>query len=105
MTVTDPETAVGWYTRLLGRDPDERPMEGLTEWHLTSTFGVQVWKDTDRAGRSTMVVDESDLDELADRLNREGIDHPGIQGATSSRVLTVTDPDGNTIVFTAPLPT
>jgi hypothetical protein len=102
MTVVDLETAVSWYTKLFGRGADDRPMTGLAEWQLAPTFGVQVWENADRAGRSTMVVDESALEELADRLNSGGIDHPGIQAVTASRVLTVTDPDGNTIVFTAP---
>lgn len=100
MTVADLEAAIRWYTRLFGRELDARPMEGLVEWHLAPTFGVQVWADAERAGRSTMVITESDLDALADRLRRAGVDHGGIQKATSSRVLPVTDPDGNSIVFT-----
>ncbi|MEU8819492.1 VOC family protein [Actinoplanes sp. NPDC048796] len=100
MTVADFEAGVRWYTKLFGGSVDARPMEGLAEWHLAPAFGVQVWADAERAGRSTMVIDESDLDGLADRLRRAGIDHAGIQNATTSRVLVVTDPDGNSIVFT-----
>ncbi|GAA4605587.1 putative enzyme related to lactoylglutathione lyase [Actinoplanes octamycinicus] len=100
MTVVDLESAMRWYTKLFGRGVDARPMEGLVEWHLAPTFGVQVWADAERAGRSTMVLDESDLDGLADRLTRDGIDHAGIREVTASRVLTVTDPDGNDIIFT-----
>ncbi|SHN44707.1 VOC family protein [Cryptosporangium aurantiacum] len=103
MTVVDLEAAVGWYAKLFGSDADARPMDGLAEWHLAPTFGVQVWADASRAGHSTMVVDDSDLDEVAVRLSREGISHPGIQEATASRVLVVEDPDGNRIVFTGPL--
>jgi len=102
MTVVDLEAAVGWYAKLFGGDADARPMDGLVEWHLAPTFGVQVWADAERAGHSTVVVDDSDLDGLADRLSREGISHPGIREATASRVLVVEDPDGNTIVFTGP---
>ncbi|WP_203989389.1 hypothetical protein [Sphaerisporangium rufum] len=60
MTIADLEPAIKWYATLFGRDPDARPMDGLAEWHLAPTFGFQVWADAERAGRSTMVVDESD---------------------------------------------
>jgi catechol 2,3-dioxygenase-like lactoylglutathione lyase family enzyme len=99
-TVTDLEVAEDWYKRLFGRGPDARPMPGLLEWHLGDTFGVQVWAEADRAGHSSMVLDESDLDSLAAHLNKAGIAHDGPQDATSSRVLSLVDPDGNRIVFT-----
>ena len=51
-----------------------------------------------------MVLDESDLSALAARLDRAGIPHEAPQNATTVRILPVQDPDGNRIVFTAPLP-
>ena len=62
MTVTDLDTAVPWYTKLFGRAPDANPMDGLVEWHLDEKFGVQVWAEAERAGRSSMVLDDTDLD-------------------------------------------
>jgi hypothetical protein len=103
MTVTESARAKFWYTRLFGRGPDAEPMPGLLEWHLADSFGVQVWAETARAGTSCMVLDESDLDELAARLDRVGIDHEAMQDATTVRVLPLQDPDGNRIVFTGPL--
>ncbi|MGI8799414.1 MAG: VOC family protein [Pseudonocardia sp.] len=105
MTVTDLDPAVAWYTKLLAAEPDARPMDGLVEWHLAPTFGLQVWSEADRAGRSAMIVDHSDLDELAGHLDRAGIQHGGVQDVTASRILPVTDPDGNRIVFTGPFGT
>lgn len=99
-TVRDLAAAERWYATLFERGPDARPMPGLLEWHLGDTFGVQVWCEPDRAGRSSVVLDESDLDALAARLTGAGFDHPGPQRATSSRVLLLEDPDGNRIVFT-----
>ena len=58
-----------WYSTLFGGKPQARPMDGLLEWHLAGTFGVQVWLDPSRAGKSAMVIDESDLDALAARLD------------------------------------
>ena len=99
-TVSDLETAERWYSTLFMRRPDARPMPGLLEWHLGDTFGVQVWSEPDRAGHSSMVLDESDLDALAARLTEAGLDHPGTQQASSSRIVLLEDPDGNRVVFT-----
>ena len=101
-TVSDLAAAEDWYTQLFGRSPDARPMPGLLEWHLADTFGVQVWAEPDRAGHSSMVLDESDLDSLAARLADAGMVHDGPQDATSSRILSLVDPDGNRVVLTGP---
>jgi catechol 2,3-dioxygenase-like lactoylglutathione lyase family enzyme len=102
-TVSDLAAAEHWYTRVFGREPDLRPMPGLLEWHLGETFGVQVWSEPDRAGHSSMVLDESDVDAIAARLNNVGIVNDGPQKATTSRILALTDPDGNRLVFTGSL--
>lgn len=103
MTVSDSAESEAWYTKLFGRAPDARPMSGLLEWHLADSFGVQVWAEAARAGGSCMVLDESDVDGVAARLDRIGIAHDGLQDATTVRVLPLVDPDGNRIVFTGPL--
>ena len=103
MTVADSTAAEAWYTKLFDRGPDARPMPGLLEWHLADTFGVQVYAEPARAGRSCMVLDESDLAARAGRLDRAGIAHEAAQDASTVRILPVEDPDGNRIVFTAAL--
>ena len=103
MTVTDADEAEAWYTRLFGCGPDARPMPGLLEWHLTDSFGVQVWGEAARAGTSCMVLDESDLEGLAARLDRAGVKHDAAQDASTVRILPIQDPDGNRIVFTGRL--
>ena len=99
-TVRDLEAAERWYTTLFERGPDARPMPGLLEWHLGEGSGVQVWSEPDRAGRSSVVLGETDLDALAARLTGAGLAHAGPQPATSSRVLVLEDPDGNRVVLT-----
>ncbi len=96
--VTDLEGAERWFATVLGGAPHARPMDGLLEWHLADTFGVQVWRDPVRAGRSAMVIDESELDALATRLADAGIEHAGPQPGGGARVLVLTDPDGNQVV-------
>ena len=98
--VGDLAAAERWYTVLFERQPDARPMDGLIEWHLGDTFGIQVWTEPDRAGRSSIVLGESDLDSLAARLTEAGIAHPGPERITSSRALRREDPEGNRVVIT-----
>lgn len=99
-TVTDLDRAEQWYSRLFGREPDARPMPGLIEWHLGDTFGVQVWSESGRAGHSSVVLVETDLDAAAARLATAGIGHSGPQPGGGARILKLTDPDGNRVVLT-----
>ncbi|MGB7980958.1 MAG: VOC family protein [Candidatus Nanopelagicales bacterium] len=98
-TVTDLSRAEVWYSRVLGIEPDARPMPGLIEWHLGDTFGVQVWAEPDRAGHSSVVLDVTDLDTVGTRLTAAGISHGGPQPGGGARILPLTDPDGNRVVF------
>lgn len=98
-TVRDSTQANGWYSKLFGRDPDSQPMEGLLEWHIAQGCGLQVWAEPERAGSSTVVIDDSDLDGLARRLTALGVDHAGPEPGGGQRILRIEDPDGNRIVF------
>ncbi|WP_350271105.1 VOC family protein [Brevibacterium sp. CBA3109] len=99
ITVKDSNRAQDWYTRLFGREPDTAPMAGLIEWHLGPGIGVQIWADPDRAGCSSVVIHDSALDALADRLTAVGFEHGGPEPGGGQRILRITDPDGNHIVF------
>lgn len=99
-TVTELDRAEDWYTRLFGRAPDASPMPGLLEWRLSDSFGVQVWSEPDRAGHGSIVLEETDLDSAAARLIDVGIVHGGPEPGGSSRILMLTDPDGNRVVLT-----
>ncbi len=105
LTVSDLAGAESWYSILFGRAPDVRPMDGLLEWHLGETFAVQVWADGDRAGKGTVVLEDSDLAARAAALDGEGIENDGIMDATTAWVLPLADPDGNRIVFVGDRPT
>jgi hypothetical protein len=75
-------------------------MPGLLEWHLGEGFGVQVWAEPERAGCSSIVLDESNLEAFVARLREVGIPNDGPEDATSSRILSLVDLDGNRIVVT-----
>ncbi len=98
-TVTDLDRAEAWYALVLGGAPDARPMPGLLEWHLADAFGVQVWAEHGRAGHSTVVLEETDLDAAGIRLTMVGIGHGGPQPGGGRRILQLVDPDGNRVVL------
>ncbi len=99
-TVTNLERAEQWRALLFDREPDVHPMDGLIEWHLGDTFGLQVWSEPDRAGKSSVVLGETDLDAAASRLTAAGLQHDGPQPGGGGRILQLADPDGNRIVVT-----
>ena len=97
--VIDLERAEQWYTRVFGGPPDSRPMTGLIEWHLSATFGLQIWSDPARAGYSSVILGETDLDTAAERLIEVGIQHAGPESGGGERLLQLRDPDGNQLVL------
>ena len=98
-TVSDLRAAEPWYTALLDRGPDVRPMDGLLEWRVSDGGGVQVWVEPQRAGRSTVLLATDDLDAVAARLAASGTATRGIERGGGARVLRLTDPDGNRVVL------
>jgi catechol 2,3-dioxygenase-like lactoylglutathione lyase family enzyme len=98
-TVSDLDRAEEWYTAVCGRPPDSRPMDGLLEWHFGDGRGLQVWREPARAGRSTAVLSETDLDRAAARLSAQGIRNGGPQPGGASRIVQLADPDGNRVVL------
>lgn len=101
-TVSDLGTAEPWYTALLGRAPDTRPMDGLVEWQLVDGGGVQLWAEPERAGRCTLLLATDDLDATAARLRALGIADGAPEPGGGARLLRLTDPDGNRVVVTGP---
>ena len=101
ITVSDLAQATEYYGRLFGRGPDENPMPGLLEWHFTSEAGLQLWADSNRSGKSTVVFNDDDLESVAARLDAAKIEHGGIEDATHFQILQVLDPEGNHVVFTS----
>ena len=96
----DFETACGWYERLLGRGPDNRPMDGLAEWRVTDTGWLQVSHDADRAGSGLLNLAVDDLASHLDGLISRGLTPGEVTTVTKGVQLSaLRDPDGNTITF------
>jgi predicted enzyme related to lactoylglutathione lyase len=93
-------SALPWYRRLIGRDPDLEPIDNVAEWQITDTAWLQVIEDSERAGRTAVRFGVDDLDAQVADLNAAGIT-PGelIVVPDMVKVVDVADPDGNEVSF------
>lgn len=99
VAVNDLEKSVEWYAEVLGRGPDARPMRGLAEWQFDSGGWLQVFRDPERAGRSSITFAEDDFDARVWALKAKGIDVGPTTRSEEVDTAIVHDPDGNRVVF------
>lgn len=74
-------------------------MDGLAEWQLSATGGLQVFADGERAGSSlvTLVVDT--VAPVVEHLVSIGSEAEVQVVSSGFSVASLTDPDGNTVTF------
>jgi catechol 2,3-dioxygenase-like lactoylglutathione lyase family enzyme len=101
VAVSDFDSARSWYERLLGRPPDEAPMDGLAEWLFPETGAIQLIHDPERAGRALLTVEVDDLQAEVGLLEERGLTPDAIDDTTSDKVkfAAIADPEGNTITL------
>jgi len=98
--VKDYDKAIKWYKKLLGRDADIVPVEGVAEWQLAENAWLQVTIDQERAGGTTVIVGVNDVDAQCNSCAEanvplgEVVEYPGI-----IKMAEITDPDGNKVAF------
>jgi catechol 2,3-dioxygenase-like lactoylglutathione lyase family enzyme len=94
--------AEGWYTKLLGRGPDNRPMRTLVQWELSDQVGLALSNDEEIAGKGAMFIYVDDVAAERRRLRQLGIVlGDDIQGDYST-LAQVRDPDGNLLTLATP---
>ena len=102
LLTADLAAAEGWYTRLLGRGPDHRPMDTLLHWEVSGQGGLMLSSSEEIAGRGVVFLYVADLEAERRRLEGVGIalgeDIPG----EYSTLAQVRDPDGNLITLASP---
>jgi catechol 2,3-dioxygenase-like lactoylglutathione lyase family enzyme len=102
LLTADLAAAEGWYTNLLGRGPDHRPMPTLVQWELSDQGGLMLSSSEEIAGRGVIFLYVADLAAERRRLEAEGIalgeDIPG----DYSTLAQVRDPDGNLVTLASP---
>ena len=99
IAVNDIGAATLWYSQLIGRPPDRRPMPNVVEWRFENGAGVQLYEDEDRAGGSCVTLIESEPDKRLSDLKAKDIPIQSRSNSPKLRSVTVEDEDGNRIVF------
>jgi catechol 2,3-dioxygenase-like lactoylglutathione lyase family enzyme len=98
----DLAAAERWYTRLLGRKPDFRPMDTLIQWDLSAESGLQLTTDDDLGGNGALFLIVGEIAAERQRLQGLGISLGEEDQGDYSRLAQVRDPDGNLITLATP---
>jgi hypothetical protein len=99
VAVKDLKAAIAWYTRLFQRPPDTTPMPEVAEWKFSRGGWLQVYQAPDRAGRGSVTLAVTGLDEVAAQVAGLGIDTSQRSSNERVRTLMIVDLDGNSIAF------
>lgn len=100
--VADLAAAEGWYTKLLGRGPDHRPMNTLLHWELFDQAGLMLSSSGEIAGRGVIFLYVDDIAAERRRLQGVGIVLGDDIEGDYSTLAQVRDPDGNLITLATP---
>src|ERR1700742_1498634 len=95
VAVRDISTGTRWYSKLLGREPDVRPMANLAEWKFEAGGWLQVNENEPLAGKSSVTLVETDIDERMEMLTKAGITPTSFMQGDAVGVVIINDPDGN----------
>jgi catechol 2,3-dioxygenase-like lactoylglutathione lyase family enzyme len=102
LLTADLAAAEVWYTKLLGRGPDNRPMDTLVQWELFAQGGLALSSDNEIAGRGVMFLYVDDVAAERRRLHGLGIVLGNDIEGDYSTLAQVRDPDGNMLTLATP---
>lgn len=102
LLTADLKAAENWYTKLLGRGPDNRPMDSLVQWELSEQSGLAISTDKEIAVKGVMFIYIEDVDAERSRLKGLGIELGKDIKGDYSILAQVVDPDGNTLTLATP---
>jgi predicted enzyme related to lactoylglutathione lyase len=102
LLTADLAAAEGWYTKLLGRGPDHRPMDTLVQWELFDQGGLMLSTSNEIAGKGVIFLYVEDLEAERRRLQRLGIVLADDVEGDYSTLAQIHDPDGNLLTLATP---
>jgi catechol 2,3-dioxygenase-like lactoylglutathione lyase family enzyme len=91
-----------WYTKLLGRGPDHRPMDSLIQWELFDQAGLMLASSEEIASKGVAFLYVDDVAAERRRLKDVGIILGDDIAGDYSTLAQVRDPDGNLITLATP---
>ena len=98
----DLERAEAFYSKVLGRKADDRPMESLIQWRDIAGAGIQVFADRGKAGHGAMTLVVPNAARLKVALEAAGYACGEVHAGDFGRIVQVSDPDGNVVTFAEP---
>lgn len=99
VAVNDLNSASQWYERLFGRPADSKPMSEVAEWKFERGGWLQVYQLPERAGKGSVTLAVSDLEQQISVLKQGGIDPGQPMQSDKVKVFMIKDPDGNSIAL------
>lgn len=102
LLAADLAAAEAWYTKLLGRGPDNRPMDTLVQWELFEHVGLALSSSAEIAGPGVMFLIVEDVAAERRRLAGLGITLGDDMPGDYSTLAQVRDPDGNMLTLATP---
>jgi catechol 2,3-dioxygenase-like lactoylglutathione lyase family enzyme len=103
MLVSNLKAAEAFYTKVLGRAPDDRPMPTLIQWRgFGMAAGIQLFEGSGTPGGSRMTLVVPDMVKARDELASRGLTLGEISQGTYGKIAQLADEDGNTITFAEP---
>lgn len=102
LLTSDLAAAEAWYTKLLDRAPDYRPMDTLVQWELFDEGGLALSTDDEIAGRGVLFLVVDDVAAERRRLRGFGIELGDDIKGDYSTLAQVRDPDGNLLTLATP---
>lgn len=97
----DIKQAAEWYEKLFG-EPGAQPMPNLREWSLPNGGVLQLFEDPERAGKSSVTLSVTKLNDHLTQLANHGILVKRHTNTEAVRTAIIEDPDGNQVVIAEP---
>jgi catechol 2,3-dioxygenase-like lactoylglutathione lyase family enzyme len=100
LPVSDYQTSLAWYERLLGSEPAFLPHATEAVWELAEHRYLYIVELPERAGHAVQTVFVDDLDERVEGIGARGIEPVSRETyGNGVRKVTYRDSDGNEIGF------
>jgi len=96
------DRAESFYTRLFGRGPDDRPMDGLIQWRNVAGANIQIFQDAEHAGSGRLTIVVPEMDGARRSLEEMGVTITGELQGDYGKIGQIPDPDGNRLTLAEP---
>lgn len=100
--VSDLVRAETFFSKLIGRAPDDRPIPGMVQWRFLGHAGLQLFLDAGKAGRSLTTIVTPDMAAAQASLAQEGLALGPVTRGPFGAIAQMHDPDGNRINIAEP---